>query len=104
MFGSAFAGDALTNKAISPNAKRTSAEIHQYIEGGINNGFLDVDKDGKTTALGDGLMIIRHLFGPAFAGDALILKAISPDSPYFGNTSASSFVASAIDALRPLNT
>jgi hypothetical protein len=102
MFGSAFAGDALTNKAISPNATRTSADIHQYIQDGVNNGFLDVDKDGKTTALGDGLMVIRHLFGPAFAGDALISKAISPDSPYFGNMDASSFVADNIDALRPL--
>jgi hypothetical protein len=100
MFGSAFAGDALTNKAVSPNATRTSTEIHQYIQDGINNGFLDVDKDGKTTALGDGLMVIRHLFGPAFAGNALISKAISPDSPYFGNMDASSFVAGNIDTLR----
>jgi hypothetical protein len=29
-------------------------------------------------------MVIRYLFGPAFAGDALINKAISPDSPLLG--------------------
>ena len=38
---------------------------------------LDVDGDGKVTALGDGLMVIRKLFGAAFAGDALTDKALS---------------------------
>ena len=38
---------------------------------------LDVDGDGNVTALGDGLMVIRKLFGAAFAGDALTSKAIS---------------------------
>ena len=41
---------------------------------------LDVDQDGSITALGDGLMIIRYLFGSAFEGAALINKAISPES------------------------
>jgi hypothetical protein len=40
---------------------------------------LDVDGDGRVTALGDGLMVIRHLFG-AFGGDSLINKAISDTS------------------------
>ena len=43
---------------------------------------LDMDADGAVTALGDGLMIIRKLFGGAFAGDALTNKAISPNDPY----------------------
>jgi len=38
---------------------------------------LDVDGDGSVTALGDGLMVIRKLFGAAFGGDALTSKAIS---------------------------
>ena len=38
---------------------------------------LDVDGDNKLTALGDGLMIIRKLFGAAFAGESLIDKAMS---------------------------
>jgi len=101
LFGTAFAGDALTSKAISPTATRTTDEIHSYIQDGIDSGLLDVDKDGKTTALGDGLMVIRHLFGPAFAGDALIAKAISPTSPYFGDANSSSLISSNIDALRP---
>ena len=41
---------------------------------------LDVDGDGQVTALGDGLMVIRKLFGAAFAGDALTSKAISTDA------------------------
>jgi len=34
--------------------------------------------------LGDGLMVIRRLFGSSFSGTALIDKAISPSSPYLG--------------------
>jgi len=41
---------------------------------------LDVDGDGSVTALGDGLMVIRKLFGAAFAGDALTDKALSTDA------------------------
>ncbi|MCP9812592.1 dockerin type I domain-containing protein [Synechococcus lacustris] len=102
LFGAAFAGDALTNKAMSPTSTRTSAEIHEFIQQGITNELLDVDKDGKTTALGDGLMVIRHLFGAAFAGAALTNKAISPDSPYFGTTVNFAAVAANIDALKIL--
>jgi len=102
LFGAAFAGDVLTNKAISPTATRTTAEIHQFIESGISTGTLDVDKDGKTTALGDGLMVIRHLFGAAFAGEALTNKAISPASPYFGTPANFAAVATNIDSMRPI--
>ena len=41
---------------------------------------LDVDGDGKVTAFGDGLMVIRKLFGSAFAGTDLTAKAISADA------------------------
>ena len=101
LFGPAFAGDALTDKAISPNATRNTQEIHDYIQSGIDGGFLDVDRDGRTPALGDGLMVIRRLFGPAFAGNNLIDKAISPDSPYYGQENAWELVAANIDALIP---
>jgi hypothetical protein len=80
MFGSSFSGDALTAKARSNTATRTTAEIHSYIQEGIDQGLLDIDRDGQTRALGDGLMLIRQLFGSSFAGDALINKAISPES------------------------
>ena len=80
LFGTAFAGDALTSKAMSNNATRTTTEIHEFIQAGIDEKVLDVDGDGQVTALGDGLMVIRKLFGTAFAGDALTSKAMSNDA------------------------
>ncbi len=80
LFGAAFAGDVLTNKAISNTATRTTQEIHNFIQAGIDEKVLDVDGDGSVTALGDGLMVIRKLFGAAFAGDALTDKALSTDA------------------------
>tara|TARA_X000000368_G_scaffold399111_1_gene369794 strand:+ start:39 stop:1757 length:1719 start_codon:yes stop_codon:yes gene_type:complete len=80
LFGSAFFGDNLTAKAISAEATRGSTEVHEYIQSGVDNLMLDVDGDGKVTAFGDGLMVIRKLFGSAFAGDALTAKAISGDA------------------------
>ena len=102
LFGAAFAGDALTYKAISPNATRTTAEISDFIQQGIEGGMLDVDKDGKTTALGDGLMVIRRLFGAAFDGAGLTNKAISPNSPYFEQASDFNSVGINVDALKPV--
>ncbi len=69
--------DVLTNKAISNTATRTTQEIHEFIQSGMDEKVLDVDGDGSVTALGDGLMVIRKLFGAAFAGDKLTDKAIS---------------------------
>jgi hypothetical protein len=100
LFGAAFAGDALTNKAISPTATRSTSQIHEFIQQGMDAGYFDVDKDGRTTALGDGLMVIRQLFGAAFAGDALTNKAISTSSPYFGQSNAFSWISGNIEALK----
>ena len=88
-------------KAISPDATRTTEEIHEFIQDGINAGDLDVDGDGDTTALGDGLMVIRRLFGPAFAADKLIDKAISPDSPFLDTFNPAAWVGYEIDKLNP---
>ena len=99
LFGPAFAGDKLTDKAISPDATRTTTEIHDFIQDGITAGDLDVDQDGKTTALGDGLMIIRYLFGATFSGDALTSKALSPDSAYANEQRPWEAVAANIDEL-----
>jgi len=128
LFGSAFSGSALTDKAISPTSPflggvayntmssdqktQVASLVATNIQQGIDAGLLDVDKDGKTTALGDGLMVIRNLFGSAFSGTALIDKAISPTSPYLGGLTyatmsadqklaASGLVTANIDALRP---
>ena len=39
---------------------------------------LDIDDDGKTEALTDGLLVIRHLFG--FSGDSLTANATDTDA------------------------
>ena len=92
LFGGAFQGEALIDKAISPESpyivsgKESAAHaVSDHIQFGIDFGLLDVDRDGQTTALGDGLMVIRHLFGGAFQGEALISKAISESSPMMGD-------------------
>jgi len=111
LFGATFAGDALTNKAISPTASRDTAQIHDFIQQGIDSGLLDVDGDRRTTALGDGLMVIRRLFGTTFSGSALTDKAISPDSPHLNGSiynqmttgekiSIADLIGGNIDALR----
>ena len=43
---------------------------------------LDVDADGLVSPLADGLMVIRKLFGNAFAGEALTHKAQNENSPW----------------------
>ena len=77
LFGAAFDGDKLTSKAISDEVTRTTQEIHDSIQSAIDDKTLDVDGDGSVTALGDGLMVIRKLFGAAFDGDKLTDKAMS---------------------------
>ncbi len=75
MFGESFVGNELTDGAISPDATRTTEEIHEYIQSGIYYKDLDVDGDGEVTPFGDGLMVIRNMFGSAFVDGA-----ISPDA------------------------
>ena len=81
LLGAAFEGDALTDKAISASATRSTQQVHDFIQTGIDSNALDLDQDGRVTAFGDGLMLIRSMLGTAFQGDALIDKAISANSP-----------------------
>ena len=99
MFGPTFSGEELTDKAIAANATRTTDEIHEFIQGGIDSGALDVDQDGQVTAFGDGLMVIRHLFGTTFQEEALTEGAISADSLYWDHPEPWIPVANNIDAL-----
>ena len=62
---------------MSNNATRTTDEIHSYLQTAIDDKVLDVDGDGEVSALGDGLMIIRKIFGRAFNGDKLTDRAMS---------------------------
>ena len=65
---------------MSNDTKRTTQEIHDFIKSGMNEKVLDFDRDWSVTALGDGLMVIRKLFGAAFVGAKLTDKAISNDA------------------------
>jgi len=71
LFG--FGGDSLTAGAIGGEAGRATPDaISSYLTGA--NAELDVDGDGESKALTDGLLLIRYLFG--FSGDSLISGAI----------------------------
>lgn len=83
LFG--FRGNNLVSGAIDPTGGRTDAsKIADWIERGRvepspDNGnyvHLDVDQNREVTALTDGIMILRRLFG--YTGDNLIAGAIGP--------------------------
>ncbi len=75
LFG--FSGEPLVQGATGEDATLTDpVQIAEKIDGLISN--LDIDQDGETGALTDGLMIIRHLFG--FSGASLTEGAISADA------------------------
>lgn len=73
----ALSGEALTQQALSPNAQYTDAEdIALRID---NLGLLlDIDGNGQTDALSDGLLILRYLF--QLRGSALIDGVVKPDA------------------------
>ena len=72
LFG--FTGSSLTEGATASYAQRTSPdEISSYLDS--NKAVLDVDGDGSSDALSDGVLIIRYLFG--FSGSTLIDGAVS---------------------------
>jgi Zn-dependent metalloprotease len=71
LFG--FSGDSLTSGAVSGGASRDSSEaIVSYLTDADSE--LDIDGDGESKPLTDGLLLIRYLFG--FSGDSLISGAI----------------------------
>jgi hypothetical protein len=71
LFG--FSGDSLTSGAVASDASReTSEAIASYLTAA--DFQLDIDGDGESKPLTDGLLLIRYLFG--FSGDSLISGAI----------------------------
>ena len=75
LFG--FAGTTLTANALSSAAARTNSEtIASYLD--ANSGNLDIDGDGSTEALTDGLLLLRYLFG--FDGLTLIEGAMGENA------------------------
>ena len=71
LFG--FSGESLTSGAVDPSAERGTSElISGYLTDAVSE--LDIDGDGESKPLTDGLLLIRYLFG--FSGDSLISGAI----------------------------
>ncbi len=71
LFG--FSGSSLVSGATAAEGSRTSAEaISGYLSEADSQ--LDIDGDGESKALTDGLLLIRYLFG--FTGDSLIAGAV----------------------------
>jgi hypothetical protein len=72
LFG--FSGESLVAGAVSDDAARSkAADIEAYLKADKNQ--MDVDGDGEVSALTDGLLIIRSLFG--FSGASLSAGAIA---------------------------
>lgn len=68
-----FTGETLIKKAIDEKAKRSTAiDIENYLAD-CKDSF-DIDDNGETKALTDGLLILRYLFG--FTGETLTKKAV----------------------------
>ncbi len=71
LFG--FRGDALITQVHNSAATRTSAnQLEAYLAAHLSD--MDIDGNGKTEALSDGLLLLRSLFG--FKGNALTAGAI----------------------------
>ena len=76
LFG--FSGDSLTSGAVSSDASRDSSDtIASYLTDADSQ--LDIDGDGESKPLTDGLLLIRYLFG--FSGDSLVSGAIGAGAP-----------------------
>jgi len=75
LFG--FSGTALTSGTTASDANRTTAEaISSYLTDADTE--LDVDGNGESKALTDGLVFIRYLFG--FTGNSLTAGAIGDNA------------------------
>jgi hypothetical protein len=92
LFG--FEGDALVTGATGQSAGRADAgSLLSYLQT-VRDGY-DVDGDGETRALTDGLLIIRRLFG--FEGSALTAGALGSNA----TRTDAVVIANYIDGLKP---
>jgi hypothetical protein len=74
LFG--FGGESLTGGAVDPDCQRcSSSEVESYLA--AISEQLDVDGNGTSTALMDGLLILRYLFD--FRGEVLLDGAVASD-------------------------
>ena len=66
----------MTESAISANATLSATQVVEGMTRALQ--ITDIDGNGSTDALTDGLMLMRYLFG--LRGDALILDSVSSDA------------------------
>ncbi len=100
LFGTFITADSFDDKILLSKSKKTSKEIHEFIESGIKLKMLDIDQDGTSSALSDGVMIMRRLFTVGSEGSALTNSAISSNSPFNTVPLAYSGIERAIDILK----
>ena len=93
--------DSFDDKILLSKSKKTSKEINEFIESGIRSKMLDIDQDSTSSALSDGVMIMRRLFSVGSEGSALTNNAISKNSPFNTVPIAYSEIEKAIDFLKP---
>ena len=87
LFG--FTGDTLIASATDTSAIRNSAaDISAYLTSAETE--LDIDGSGDVTALTDGLLLIRYLFG--FSGDSLISGAVGTDATRTTSTEIEEYI------------
>ena len=92
-----FTGQPLVEDAVNPAGGRTDPDaIKQFADDG--RGYLDVDLDGQTLPLSDGILIIRYLAG--FTGQALVENAVNPQG---GRTEPNEILAY-LDGIRTCQT
>ena len=85
----------------SPDDFKSEKKISDFIDKGFSNGALDLDRDGKTSALGDGLMLLRYMSNPATSHSSLVKDAIGYESPYFGKVDNFSLISLDLKTLYP---
>jgi len=72
-----FSVDSIISGAVSSGANRDASDaIASYLMDADSQ--LDIDGDGESKPLTDGLLLIRYLFG--FSGDSLVSGAIGSDA------------------------
>ena len=87
LFG--FTGDTLIASATDTSAIRNSAaDISDYLTAAESE--LDIDGSGDVTALTDGLLLIRYLFG--FSGDSLITGAVGTSATRTTSTEIEDYI------------
>jgi hypothetical protein len=86
-------GAPLISSAVGTNATRnTSDAIEAYLASILAS--IDVDGNGSVTALTDGLLMLRYLFG--LRGDALIANAVGAGATRDTAAEIESYIASVL--------